>query len=307
MFKRKFMYGLLVLLWMSYIAVFASCFLQYQQWVNDKLASYPEEVKPYVDFTPFQVTTVGTALLLTGVFLTVFCVSVVKGSRVLSCFLAAVLAYIAVMATVSVVFGETLAMETVRINVFLVWDEEVYSDSNLRFSAQQAVNVMKDVYYYEFQSGFDLIIDFDFSQWYLWDSSDAVHDTYDLLQEAMVEMGWTWGKVVDGKARHIMVVASANAMDQDGLSPPEWKALIFKVDGSYFDTNYRLLHEMGHQFGCNHCWYPFCYMSLAYLGIGYCRWHERTISDNRYLPLTPPTPSTNPKRGGGGRWHFYMT
>lgn len=56
-------------------------------------------------------------------------------------FFAAVLAYNFCRRSVANVFGETLSQETVHINVFLVWDEEVASDVDLSNDVTSSVQM----------------------------------------------------------------------------------------------------------------------------------------------------------------------
>lgn len=55
---------ILVLLSIVYIIALPVAYMQYEHWCNERLESYPPEVQPYVDFTPFFFTTVGTILAI---------------------------------------------------------------------------------------------------------------------------------------------------------------------------------------------------------------------------------------------------
>ncbi|MGC8940400.1 MAG: hypothetical protein ACP5IM_07920 [Candidatus Bathyarchaeia archaeon] len=111
-------------------------------------------------------------------------------------------------------------------------------------------------------------------------NDDNNRDYYYLLKEAISEMGWSWGKVVNGETMHLMIVATGQEGDLEGLSPPDWKALIYHVTWNIADTQTVLMHEIGHQFNLNHCAYPTCYMSdPPYLATSYCYWHRKAKTD----------------------------
>jgi hypothetical protein len=105
--------------------------------------------------------------------------------------------------------------------------------------------------------------------WDTWDSTDGEDDIGVLLQEALRECGgvynttsgfWEWEpKMVNipgWGSYHIdlvMVFTGQYPTDYVGFSPPEWNALI--VRGWYPDVprTQLLMHELSHQFNCQHC------------------------------------------------------
>jgi len=288
----------------------------YNNYCQEKLDSYPESVRPYIDFEPFIYTATGQTYTYSGLFLTVCWFTVLsylrKKQTLPAYFLIAILAYAAIVSAARISFV-AYAEETIHINVLRVYDEEIASDSWLRFVANASTWFMQDHYYYDFESDFGFRIEFHFTDWFTWDSSDNNHDYYYLLKEAINEMGWSWGKVVNGEPMHLMIVATGQE-DYDGyqgFSPPDWRALIFHVTWNIADTQQVIMHEIGHQFNLTHCSISICYMADPPFPAAteYCYWHRKAISDNRYLPLTepppppppaPPAPSPNPDSPGGG-------
>jgi hypothetical protein len=104
-----------------------------------------------------------------------------------------------------------------------------------------------------------------------WDSNDGVTDTYDLLQEAIYQAGGVWDATngwwiwpckemlcSDGFYHWIdcLIIICNQPMDMLGFSPPMWNAMITNFD----PQTYVCMHELSHQFWCEHCG-GFCCMN----------------------------------------------
>jgi hypothetical protein len=142
--------------------------------------------------------------------------------------------------------------------------------------------------------------------WHWWtdfDSDDGNGDIEALLYEAKRELGWRWGREVDGEPMELMVVFTQQAMDRQGFSPPYERILVVV---QCFDIDCVLSHELGHQFGLGHCPYDTCYMWNGYVGnmVHYCASHQAALMANREVlhepPPDPPLPGPPAVFYGGG-------
>jgi hypothetical protein len=60
---------LLMSISLVYVAFAWFRYLSYQEWIREKTLSYPEPVRPFVDFAPFQSSKEGATILAGGALL----------------------------------------------------------------------------------------------------------------------------------------------------------------------------------------------------------------------------------------------
>jgi hypothetical protein len=318
--KRVKIFALLLVATVVYVAISSYDYMRYEQSCQQKLLSYPPEVRPYVDFYPYWMTasfkylTASFAIGMLALFAIFLFVELkCRKLEAITCCLLLFLAvgipiHIAIPSRVSAENPtmQTTSTEIIYINTFLVWDEEVaFSDCSRDEIAFYAIDWIR--YYYEnyFYEKYGLRIVFCCSNWNLWFSDNTESDPLELLKDAINETQWSAGSH-DGA--HIMIVATGQQMDIYGFSPPDYKALIFYVPSCYEEEALKkaysiLMHEIGHQFKLEHCDDIDCAMfgSLTpILPITYCDECKEQIYTNRYALIQKTDPNPNSYKNNGG-------
>jgi len=236
---------------------------RYEAWKQAELEKYPPEIAPYIDFNPYIAGTTG------GLLITILG-TVIAGSWLLlgiwrkKLKLLAILMLLLVIPSTIVSVADAGYYWEKTIDILAVQDEEF----KFEFPAGWQRYFGWEMYIYDAFGKFDDVFNMDFKLrgWIDWDSTDGQHDLYDLLDEAIEETGFVSHQTTyNGYFIDILMVFSGQLtfFDKDGLSIPDWKALILKWAPNYPKTQV-IMHELSHQFWAQHCSsINYCVMAMA--------------------------------------------
>jgi len=311
---RKIFVVFLIAATVVYAIALYSAQVQHERWCNEELQSYPVEVRPYVEPLSFWETETGKKFFFGGLCLIwVYAIAIILSGvkdKSLKVFTSA---FLVILLATSIVHVLASSQPDVTYDVLVVQDEEFASGTILvpappiyfpvpvdaNTVAEWAMEDVNETYYTEYG------IQLRFHYWYSFHSDDNLYSCYDILMDAISEIGWYWGKEVDGDTMELMVVFTQQKMDGRGLSLPWKRALI--VAGVNIDLEKYLLHELGHQFGLEHCsrscaMNPDPLMTTSY----YCLSCSDKIKENKYVLIPPPPLAPRPKSGGKRGLMLYM-
>jgi len=99
-----------------------------------------------------------------------------------------------------------------------------------------------------------------------WDSDDTESNAYDMLEEAIEDIGFESGMMYETAPNYVQVVDllicyTGQAMDLRGFSLPMWNACIMRNEIPIPGV---ATHELSHQFGALHCPH-FCVMNPTFV------------------------------------------
>lgn len=292
--KHKLILLLATILWICYAAVVVLSYLDYSVYVSTTIAKYEQRGIPreYIDLFPYMQYGYSGTIIASGIIY--FLINVALGlyfykpkppkakisnvktaSLVFLLIISIVVPVIILQTPVKAATTTTLTAEYVQCCMY--FDEEC-TDANHRewlynefFAHGAGIST-----YDKFKDYYNLIFLCENGHDSFWDSNDGVTDTYDLLQEAIRQAGGVWDATnhwwvwtpkdmlcPDGVYRWIdcLIIICGQPMDMLGLSPPMWNAMITNFD----PQTYVCMHELSHQFWCEHCG-NFCCMNAG-LGI----------------------------------------
>ena len=275
--RKRLMVAALFIVTIAYLAALYHSVQLHNAWRQAELEKYPPDVQAWIDLPPFSYTTIGLYFMFSGFALAwswaiLFIVTVhhrVKPRKVVAClFLTALFMASACMPLVAAGYYEK------TIDVLVVEDEEFRGLSSVqRYWWYQTLN---NVAFSNFKTYYG--VEFKIRGYVEWDSEDACHDLYYLLDEAISEVEYSFRMAYgDYYIDLLMVFTGQEDPVLWGLSPPEWYALILEY---WIGPAKVMVHELGHQFLLEHCNND-CAMNPASLVAGYfCSSCGQQVKDN---------------------------
>jgi hypothetical protein len=305
--KPKLKKLVLVFVWLMILTVYLITLFQsvqaYECWKQKYLQEHPD-IAPYVDFHPFLATQTGRNFVVIGVLLalgSLFIPPIIaKGelNKLAMFFLGAIIA-------MGFLVPLVVAEDVVHVDILCVCDEEFDSGLIMIPHSPLPIYVPSKGWAQSEMSNIaeDFMADFSIQlHWHYWtyfDSDDGTYFADDRLNEAVNEVGWYVGKIVDDETMELMIVFTQQSMDMKGISLPGLRAIIV---GATFYLENLMKHEIGHQFGLNHCQHSYCSMYGTFPpGVDYCDDCKAKLMANRYaLVHYTNDPNTNSYKNNGG-------
>lgn len=296
------------------VMILPTMFVLYQKlYVEPVLQENPAAVWPYLDPAPFFSTWYGACPIITWIALWFLwtgrnIIKIIKTRK----------NAVATIALIACLFGSSFfipavrANDTIHVDVLCLMDEEAVADRITDFHDIILERALAPRFLNKFN------IEFHWHKWYYWDSDDSINGALFLLDEAVGETGWYWGKVVDGEPMELMIAVSGQAQYDPLLGQPNWLGLSLPwyralIVISCLKIYLLLLHEIGHQFDVLHCGYLFCFMCPTIIMLlapdinDYCESCSSKMMNNRECFLnTPPSPprSAPPKFEPQSNWKW---
>lgn len=300
--KRGLIIAILVSLTIVYPLAAHYAIQAYQSWRNAGLEAYPEEMRPYVETSPFIQSFWGGLTVIFGAFIASSWLLVgIWRKKLMLLIIFVLLTPLTAIPSAYAGYWET------TMDILAVQDEEFIAEYPIEFDRY----LSWEIYIYDafdrFRDTFN--VNFELRGWINWDSSDSEHDVDTLLDEAIRETGFVSHQTsYNGYVIDILMVFSGqlDLWDQDGFSPPDWKALILKGWSPNYPRTQMIMHEFSHQFMASHCTnVNSCVMDMAnsvYYPRQWCNSCQATINDNKDRFWRWVDTSGG---GGGGGGHMY--
>lgn len=193
------------------------------------------------------------------------------------------------------------------VNVLAVGDEEFMSDPSRMGQVEYAINLANSHLDYLSRDSFETTFNMSFRvRGWTQFHSDSQWWQYDLLLEAISEIGFIEGMNWNGWSINLLLVITGQETDGVGLSMPNWNATIIEMGYAVKPASYVIYrHEFSHQFWCHHCG-NVCIMNLGDFfksSPNWCSDCTEWIRQHRnkwVVPIHNSTEPLNQRSGYGG-------
>jgi len=190
-----------------------------------------------------------------------------------------------------------------EVDVLVMFDEEFVAKGLDEYETASFIEQVSDLRFA--QSNITLVVRNTW-HWIYWESPDDTNNCLDLVQSAIQQahtleglqiqkvsvMGIPlWGLVAGSLWKpdpdnprvtyyiDLLIIYTGQDMDLMGFAPPQLNAIIIRYDQRL--SLRTLTHELGHQFGLDHCSNPWCVMNVDWqFGDDFCAECRQKLNDN---------------------------
>jgi len=295
------------------VSTFPVSFVAYTKWyVEPFLQSFPEWMRPFVEYEPYPKTLYALVPVALSTILATFWLGyLVKTSRKPLTTKKGIITSIAIaILVVAATLLFSVATKTVNatwngevndVDVLLMGDEEFTAHSDWIQHAEQTLAQVSS------QRFADSGIAFYIRGWLTWNSTNSETSSYSLMQEALAESGLPrqkvevvpgfqdWGFISGSEWAgtygyvwkiDLLLIFTGQNVDVFGLSPPMLNMTIIRYDHVDLHT---LTHELGHQYYLDHCSDAWCVMNADWqFGDNFCSSCRAKLDANRDKWKTDP-------------------
>ena|GEM_PF-7125427 len=288
---------------------FLASYIAYRKcYVEPFVHSFPEHVRPFVEYEPYPKTLYALIPVATLTMLGAFWLGYLskKLQKRLTTKGVATLTAIAIL-VVAIAISARLNVNAAwngtinKVDVLAMADEEFAAHSDWIQKAEQTLAEVSS------QRFADSGIAFYIRGWLMWNSTNGETDSYLLMQQALAESGLPrqkvevvpgfqdWGFISGSEWTgaygyvwkiDLLLIFTGQDIDYFGLSPPMLNMTIIRYDHVDLHT---LTHELGHQYYLSHCSNPWCVMNADWqFGDNFCSDCRAKLNANRDKWVTDP-------------------